>query len=216
MKNPSTKERILSESLRLFSEYGYNAVSMQQIAKAVGIKAPSLYNHFESKQAIFDEIAAETSKRYNEFTNNLSIHMHSAKDDEEIFEKISKDELIKKVTQIFLYSLHDESASRMRKMMTIEQFRSPELAAAYTKRYFEDIVAYHETVFSHLFKIFNINNREPKTFATAYTAPILTLIGVCDRQPQKENECLEMLKKHVALFYDLLNNQSNKNQGDES
>lgn len=47
-----TKQRILEKSLELFSAKGYDAVSVGEIAKAVGIKAPSLYNHFPSKQAI--------------------------------------------------------------------------------------------------------------------------------------------------------------------
>lgn len=48
-----TKQRILEKSLELFSTKGYDAVSVGEIAKAVGIKAPSLYNHFPGKQAIF-------------------------------------------------------------------------------------------------------------------------------------------------------------------
>ena len=215
MKISDTRERILKEALGLFSEYGYDEVSTQQIAAAVGIKAPSLYNHFKSKQAIFDEIAAEASKKYNEFTNTLSVHMHSAEDDGEVFEKITKEELIEKVTQIFLYSIHDEFVSRMRRMMTIEQFRSPELAAAYTKRYVDDIVDYHENIFSHLIKSNTIMGGNPKAFALAYTAPILSLIGICDRQPQKEDECVKMLKNHVALFFDSVNKQAKKNQSEE-
>ena len=46
MKRTDTKQRIMEEALRLFSENGYDAVSVEQIAQAVGIKAPSLYNHF--------------------------------------------------------------------------------------------------------------------------------------------------------------------------
>ena len=38
-----TKHKILLEALRLFSKRGYDAVSVEQIASAVGIKAPSLY-----------------------------------------------------------------------------------------------------------------------------------------------------------------------------
>ena len=34
-----------------------------------------------------------------------------------------------------------------------------------------------------------------------YVAPVLTLIGVCDREPERENECLEKLKRHVSLFF---------------
>lgn len=33
-----------------------------------------------------------------------------------------------------------------------------------------------------------------------YVAPVLTLIGVCDRQPEREDECLEKLRRHVSLF----------------
>ena len=50
MKQVDTKQRILSESLRLFSENGYDAVSVAEIASAVGIKAPSLYKHYKSKR----------------------------------------------------------------------------------------------------------------------------------------------------------------------
>ena len=51
-----TKERIQSEALRLFAENGYHAVTVEQIAAAVGIKAPSLYKHYSGKRAILDSI----------------------------------------------------------------------------------------------------------------------------------------------------------------
>ena len=61
-----TKQRILEKSLELFSTKGYDAVSVGEIAKAVGIKAPSLYNHFPSKQAIFDAILEDLSDFFNQ------------------------------------------------------------------------------------------------------------------------------------------------------
>ena len=48
MKSRNTKERILLEALKLFSNEGYEAVSVEQIAVAVGIKAPSLYKHLRA------------------------------------------------------------------------------------------------------------------------------------------------------------------------
>ena len=62
-KKEDTKQRILDEALRLFSQSGYDAVSVERIASAVGIKAPSLYKHFKSKQEIFDAIVAETKAK---------------------------------------------------------------------------------------------------------------------------------------------------------
>lgn len=47
-----TELRILLESLRLFAHHGYPATTVRQIAAAVGIKAPSLYEHFASKAEI--------------------------------------------------------------------------------------------------------------------------------------------------------------------
>ena len=43
----NTKQKIIEESLKLFSEKGYEGVSMREIASAVGIKGASIYNHFK-------------------------------------------------------------------------------------------------------------------------------------------------------------------------
>ncbi|MDR1563980.1 MAG: TetR/AcrR family transcriptional regulator [Oscillospiraceae bacterium] len=50
--NSTTKEKIWNTSLILFSDKGYSSVSMRDIAKAVGINAASIYNHFASKEDI--------------------------------------------------------------------------------------------------------------------------------------------------------------------
>jgi AcrR family transcriptional regulator len=51
-----TKDEILQAAVHLFNHSGYHATSMQDIAHTVGIKKPSLYHHFESKEAILLEI----------------------------------------------------------------------------------------------------------------------------------------------------------------
>lgn len=52
----STKARILDASIDLFAQKGFDAVSMQEIADAVGIKKASLYYHFTSKDQILESI----------------------------------------------------------------------------------------------------------------------------------------------------------------
>jgi AcrR family transcriptional regulator len=52
MKQSRTKERIMDAAINLFSERGYDLVSMRDIAQIVGIKAASIYNHFPSKRDI--------------------------------------------------------------------------------------------------------------------------------------------------------------------
>ena len=52
MDHPSTKMRILFVAVEMFSDNGYENASMRTIAKAVGIKAASIYNHYASKREI--------------------------------------------------------------------------------------------------------------------------------------------------------------------
>jgi len=51
-----TKDRILHAAVRLFSDRGYDKVSMRDIAAAVGIKAASIYNHYASKEELLKSI----------------------------------------------------------------------------------------------------------------------------------------------------------------
>lgn len=50
------KEEIIYAILELAAEYGLKSLSMTQIAEKVGIKKPSLYNHFESKETLIKEM----------------------------------------------------------------------------------------------------------------------------------------------------------------
>ena len=52
----STKEKIISASVELFSKYGYTKVTMRDIAAVVGIKAGSIYHFFSSKRNILNYI----------------------------------------------------------------------------------------------------------------------------------------------------------------
>ncbi|MBU3104665.1 TetR/AcrR family transcriptional regulator [Clostridium gasigenes] len=64
------KEEILEAAYKHFSKRGYN-VSMADIAKEVGIKTPSLYSHFISKDEIVYLIVEKEVVKYNEFLNNV-------------------------------------------------------------------------------------------------------------------------------------------------
>lgn len=196
-----TKQRILLEALRLFSKRGYDAVSVEQIASAVGIKAPSLYKHYKSKKDIFDAIFEDTAKRYEEFIQTISIPVTDSKQDVVVFENITAEDLVQKVKSLIEYSLHDEYISKFRKMMTIEQFRSPELSKLYSNRYVNQIQNYHTDLFTKMIEAGVLKKEDPCILAMVYDAPILVMLSECDRHPEKEEECIKKLEDHVRLFY---------------
>lgn len=200
MRNENTAQKILDAALGLFAKKGYDAVSVDEIAKAVGIKAPSIYNHFGSKQELFDAIVETTAERYAHDTDKLDFCAEGKAKDLSQVKKISEQALYEKVKQIFEYSLHDQWISDFRKMMTIEQFRSDSFGELYTKRFIDRLLDYHSDIFSSLIAAGEITGNAD-ALALIYVAPIITLIGICDRQPEREAECLKKLEKHVALFY---------------
>ena len=204
MKRENTKQKIIETALTLFSERGYDAVSVGEIAEAVGIKAPSLYNHYPSKQAIFDAIVETTALQYEKDTGRIDIHVQRAAADIPMLMTIGEEELFEKVRQIFDYSLHNDNIRKFRKMMTIEQFRSPSLGELYTRRFSERLVDYHAEIFRSLIAAGVIYCGDTNALALMYVAPVITLIGVCDRQPERETECLEKLKSHVKQFYSMV------------
>lgn len=55
----TTKEIIYKNSIELFAEHGYQNLGMRDLAKASGIKASSIYNHYKSKEDILMDIANE-------------------------------------------------------------------------------------------------------------------------------------------------------------
>jgi AcrR family transcriptional regulator len=55
-KAAATRRAVLDAAARLFREQGYAAPSLRDIADAAGIKAGSLYYHFDSKEHIVSEV----------------------------------------------------------------------------------------------------------------------------------------------------------------
>ena len=196
----NTKKRILDEALTLFSENGYGNVYVAQIAEAVGIKAPSLYKHYKSKQDIFNAILDEMKKSYDKQASMLNISGEDAVSDAEVYSYIGEDELVRMATGLFLYFLHDEYAQKFRKMLTIEQFRDSELAHLLTKEYADDPLSYQSAMFSMLCEKGVLRKYDPDVMVLHFYAPIYFLLTVCDREPQRETESTELLKRHIRQF----------------
>jgi AcrR family transcriptional regulator len=56
MQAKKTRDRILDAAEDLFASQGYQATTIAQVAKVVGVKGPALYKHFSSKNDLFEEV----------------------------------------------------------------------------------------------------------------------------------------------------------------
>lgn len=65
MPEEKTKKKMIYEAAaRLFRDKGYSATSMRDLAKAVDLKASSLYNHIKSKEEILQGICFENARKF--------------------------------------------------------------------------------------------------------------------------------------------------------
>ena len=195
-----TKQRILDEALTLFSGKGYANVFVNDIAEKVGIKAPSLYKHYKNKQAIFDAIIAEMNHRFKQQAHTLSINGTDPTTDAEVYKNMDEDHLVKLGNDLFTYYLHDSYTKRFRKMLTLEQFQDQELAKVYSDQYFDMPLTYQGMLLGLLVAQGLLVADDVPVMTLQFYAPIYMLLTVCDREPEREQEALKLMEKHIRQF----------------
>jgi len=57
-RGEATAARILDAAEDLFAEHGYHGTTLRDVATRVGLRIPSLYNHFASKDALYSAVLA--------------------------------------------------------------------------------------------------------------------------------------------------------------
>ncbi|WP_103863474.1 TetR/AcrR family transcriptional regulator [Aquimarina sp. I32.4] len=77
MKSESRKQEIINAASVLFKEKGYSAVTMRDLAKTMGIKAASLYNHIQSKQEILSTIIIELAEEFIAGMDKIVVSDHT-------------------------------------------------------------------------------------------------------------------------------------------
>lgn len=194
MKQVDTKQRILSESLRLFSENGYDAVSVAEIASAVGIKAPSLYKHYKSKRDIFDSILKKMSEADGFYADEND--MPNVDDD---YNNVSLESIKTFSVAMFKHWTDDEFAARFRRMLSLERFKNTEMAELYKSYISSGPLDYMKEVFAGM----NYSDSDAEQLALSFYGPMFMLYTVYDESENKK-EIVSQAEMHINKFiYDL-------------
>ena len=200
MENANTREEILEIALEMFSVNGYEATSISQIADAVGIRKASLYSHFGSKQDILDNVVEDVLRGYDEH----SIFVSADWDDPgftEDKEGMTAEDAAEMIRTQAGYMIHDPAISRGRKMLMIEQFRNQELSELHTRLNYEDVLKYFEGMISFLIRSKVLRDADTEIMAAQLALPVTVWINLCDREPDREKEVMELVHRHVLQFF---------------
>ncbi|MDD6203453.1 MAG: TetR/AcrR family transcriptional regulator [Firmicutes bacterium] len=197
MDRGNTKQEILEAALELFSVQGFEATSVSQIADAVGIRKASLYSHFQNKQAILDAIVKEVLEQYAKHSIFAGTDWEKEADNLPLM----PDEAVQMIQGQIRYILHDPYISRARKMLVIEQYRNPYLAKLQTKQNYSDVLKYFTGLVKRLICQGTLAEDDPEIMAAQLCLPVSAWINLCDREPEREEEVMILVDRHIRQFF---------------
>lgn len=198
MEKGNTKQAILDAALDLFSVKGFEATSISMITEAVGIRKASLYSHFASKQAMLDALVERVLVNYNSrslFARRSGAGLSAGGRAPDLEETLS---LIKEHMR---YILHDPCVSKARRLLVIEQFQNQELADMQTRQNYTDVMRYFTEIVQTLIRQGVLVDGDAEIMAAQLCLPISAWINLCDREPQREAEVMELVDRHIRQFF---------------
>ena len=200
MEKGNTKEQILAVALDLFSVNGFEATSISQIADAVGLRKASLYSHFENKQDILDTLVDQLTKEFDQH----SIFTRVNWDDPEFTDQKRNrplEAIIAEIKGQIRYIIHDPKISKVRKMLTIEQFQNEKLKKIHSKHSYEDILRFNHGQIRFLIREGVLRDEDSEIMAAQLAWPISMWTALCDREPEREAEAMELIDRHIRQFF---------------
>ena len=199
----STKERITEEALTLFAEKGYKGTSVKNIADAVGIKDASLYNHFKSKQEIFDSIVALISKHISSLSEQLGLPQYDkeTKEASEFFKKLDMQKLKELSKKAFTFYLTDPYISRFWKIAHMEQYQNEQIYSMFRQIFIDNAISYQTKLFQEMIDINILKKRDARAAAINFYAPIFLLLTRYSNETDKMNDALDILDKQIEEFF---------------
>lgn len=72
-RRDQTRQDLLGSAWRLAERDGIASLSLRELAREVGMRAPSLYTYFDSKAAIFDAMFVEGYRQLDEMYDRITI-----------------------------------------------------------------------------------------------------------------------------------------------
>jgi len=193
-----TKERIVWEALELFSKRGYGAVSVRDIAAAVGIRESSLYNHFRGKRAIFDGIVDICWAKAEEYYHAHGLPF-SREEDMSVFESEGP-KLEEAVLGVFQFFFEDPWNTRFRRLLTVSQFEDKRAGELYRRLYCQYPVEVQEAVFAVLIEKGVFRAGDPRALAEEFYGRVFLLLCAGDSWESVKPKLAAHIRQFTAAY----------------
>jgi AcrR family transcriptional regulator len=155
-----TQNQILNSASRLFARKGYDNVSMREIAKEVGIKESSIYNHFNSKKDILAALFKEFAMRAPE-----------SRPTQEQLEQMSKIMSLREIMKNILFCVGrniDELLENTAIIIQCERFKNGQGAEAYYKYLVHEPELYYQKLIEMMLREKRLTNQNARKIIRQY------------------------------------------------
>ena len=187
----TTKIRILDEALIMFAENGYKGTNLRDLAAQLGLSKSALYKHYASKEEIWKALLDRMEAYYEERFGSENHLPDIPKSCEELFTA---------TMGMLDFTVNDSRIILTRKLLLTEQFHDERVCKLATKHFLGGTEKIFTVIFEKMMVGGLLKNEDPKMLAFVYTAPITSLIHLCDREPHKKPEAMEQMKKFIRHF----------------
>lgn len=191
----TTKERIVETALELFSQRGFDGVSVRDIARAVGIRESSLYNHFANKQAIFDGIVDFCVQQSEMYFRESALPFDRG-DDAALYQGIGLERLQELIERTFRFFFDDPWNARFRRLLLVSQYAEPRCREIFRQLYRDKCVQVQAYIFDALMDAGELRREDPMAVAAEFHGPMFMWIITCD----SFEEARPLIREHVEQF----------------
>ena len=206
MKKQSTKEKILSKSLTLFAKQGFRETSVRDIAKAVGIQAGGLYNHFKNKEEILESLVGELME-------SAIVTIFEDKNPQEL-SKRGKSLLVNIATTFKLLSF-DGKNEALFKLLMQEMYKNTNIRELYLEHFYQQNVKKLSAVFFTMMQDEQIHSSDPLVLANEFLAPLFfyqSQIVLLKIDGKSTSSAVTLFEKHVDFFWESIKIQERQQE----
>ena len=193
MARTNAKEPLIEAARNLFSIKGYDGTSVDEIAESIGIKGPTIYKYFKNKEELLKAVIESSEAEYVK-------GMISGAPDELPDLINSKEELKEYVLKSLDFTLKNDTAKKMRRLVTMEQYRNATFAKLATWHQLTYLQNLYASIFQKMMDNGQMIEGDAKIIALELLSPITIMIQLIDREPRKKKEALQTIEKHIDTF----------------
>ena len=112
------------------------------------------------------------------------------------------DELVELSLKRIEFTLHDPMIKKVRRMLTMEQFRSHRIGLLTTKYNIDSVLGVYREIFRQMIADGTMRAGNPEMLAMEFALPVSMLIQQIDREPEREQEIFQRIEQFFRYFAD--------------